>query len=116
MAGSGWTIHRVPLGEWTVELYELSVQEMQQLQQAYGSAQAEGTELNAEELLRQVVPVLLGVIKSWTCVNRSGEPMPLTVEGFMELPGMAVMEFINEVATLGSRGEAIPKAVTTTLQ
>lgn len=73
--------------DWSAEVYELSVGEIEIFENA-----AE-TSLPLEELSKVIIPA----IKSWNFTNRAGDVLEVTLEGFKQLPTSLVGKLLTGI-------------------
>jgi hypothetical protein len=83
---------------WTINIYEPTVHEYEQL--AAAASKKVISDLEAE---------LVKIIKSWDCTDRAGKELPIDAEGIKQIPQSVLMSIANKIIKLASEGISDPK-------
>jgi len=78
----GWPTYKVTVPDynWTIEFYEPSVDEIDEIKEA-----------RDEDDNKKLYSILTKLIKSWDATDREGRPLPINGAGYGKMPPTAIV-------------------------
>ncbi len=84
---------------WTVKIYEPTLDEYEAMLQALKDGERKTLE-----------QTMSGLLQSWDCTDRKGQPLPCNLEGIKQLPGSVFSKMITSLVESLNKGFSDPKA------
>jgi hypothetical protein len=70
---------------------------------------------NPAKNVKEIQEMLAKILRSWNCIGRDGQPLPVTIEGIKQIPQSVLFEALISLAKALQAGFSDPKPLSTSL-